>query len=305
MTTTLQPADFVRDSVGVRARPELAVLHVTGDDRREWLNGQLTNDVRHTKPGESVYGLAVNVRGKILADVWMLDQASRLTLLLPETSLGTLLESFDGQIIMEDVELAHAAELCVLSVQGPRASAVVAGLANAFPGDELGHGGWLLLVPRDERAGLEARLVRAAEAEGGGAIGEADWELARLRAARPLHGVDFDAKNYPQEAGLGTRAVSFQKGCYLGQEVICTLESRGRLSRQLVRLRITGAAELRGGDDVLDASEAIVGHVTSAAVDPQADCTLALAYVKRALAVQDTQFRIGTNTARLDRVIGE
>jgi folate-binding protein YgfZ len=305
MTSALQPADFIRDSAGVRARPELTALHVTGDDRREWLNGQLTNDVRHTKPGESVYGLAVNVRGKILADVWMLDQDSRMTLLVPETSLGTLLESFDSQIIMEDVELAHAPELRVLSVQGPRASEVVAGLANAFPGDELGHGGSLLIVPHDERAGLEARLLQTAAAHGGGPIAEADWELARLRAGRPRYGVDFDEKNYPQEAGLGTRAVSFQKGCYLGQEVICTLESRGRLSRQLVRVRVPGAAAVQAGEDVLDAAEAIVGRVTSVAVDQQADCTLALAYVKRALAVRDTQLRIGTSSAQLDHVIGE
>ena len=273
---------------GLRRCRERSVLVVEGDDRRSWLNGQLTNDVRQTAGGDAVYALAVTVKGKIMADLWALDRGEDFALVVPRTSQEALLASFDTQIIMEDVEVA-AADDVVLSLQGPRAEdlmgAALPGVAS-FPCDELGLGGRLALVQAAEADAVEASLESAVEAAGGTRLGEAAYELARLRHGRPRFEHDFGIKHYPQEAGLKARAVSFNKGCYLGQEVICTLESRGRLSRQLVTLESSNP--LRVGDPLVHEG-ASIGEVTSAIHDPGSARWLAMGYVKRAQAQVGTQ----------------
>ena len=93
-----------------------------------------------------------------------------------------------------------------------------------------------MLAAASETPALFDRLAAEARRVGGGAVSEAGFDLARVRAGRPRFGRDFGAQQYPQEAGHKQRAVSFGKGCYLGQEVVCTLENRGRLTRRLVRL---------------------------------------------------------------------
>src|SRR5687768_6040263 len=97
--TTADEARWLTDSVGSRAWDELAVLQVTGDDARTWLNGQVTNDVRETKPGDAVYALVIHVRGKVLADAWVLDRGEDQVLVLPRAALGAVTEAFEKYII--------------------------------------------------------------------------------------------------------------------------------------------------------------------------------------------------------------
>src|SRR5687768_8057314 len=101
MDRASEEAKFLHETVGVRRRDDLLVVHVTGDDRLTWLNGQVTNDVRSAKPGTPVYALAVTVRGKIMADAWVLDRGDRLAVVLPRTASDRVLASFEQQIIME------------------------------------------------------------------------------------------------------------------------------------------------------------------------------------------------------------
>jgi folate-binding protein YgfZ len=187
---------------------------------------------------------------------------------------------------MDDVELVRDPAQRVVSVQGPRAAEVItaAGLAGIDRQrcDELGHGGELLLVTAERADDAYASLVTAAEAVGGGAVDDQGFELARLRTGRPRFERDFGPEQYPQEAGLEARAVSFNKGCYLGQEVICTLENRGRLTRRLARLCAAHGA-LTPGSELIDAAAKTVGKVTSVALDPESGQLLALGYVKHAV----------------------
>lgn len=282
---------------GVRALDD-GVLRVRGEDARTWLNGQITNDVRGMEPGDALYTLVLDGRGKILADGWVLERGDDVLLVVPGDTVEPLREHFDKYIVMEDVEL-DALELAVVTVQGSRA-AEVAG-PSSFPCDRLGAGGRDVLVGPADRDTTLARLAAAAEAIGGGAVGEPGWELARLRASRPRFGVDFGPAHYPQEAGLKDRAVSFTKGCYLGQEVVCTLENRGQLSRRLVRLEGADAApgaELRAG-------EKIVGEVTSALRDPERGITVALGYVKRATATLDAVVGSEQGELGIAAIVGE
>ncbi len=261
---------------GVRAL-DTGVLRVRGEDARSWLNGQITNDIRAMSRGDAIYALVLDGRGKILADAWVLERGEDVLLVVPRETVEPLREHFDKYIVMEDVEL-DAPALAVVTVQGARA-ADVAG-SDGFPCDRLGDGGRDVVVPEGDRDAALARLIEAAERVGGGAVDDAAWELARVRRAVPRFGVDFGPANYPQEAGLKDRAVSFTKGCYLGQEVVCTLENRGQLSRRLVRLE---GAPARPGDE-LRADEKVVGQVTSSALDPERG-TIALGYLKRAVPV--------------------
>ncbi|HBQ14188.1 MAG TPA: hypothetical protein DEF51_24690 [Myxococcales bacterium] len=264
----------LEETVGVRAMDTLSAIRVTGAESKSWLNGQVTQQLALMKAGDAAYGLAVDVHGKILADLWVLDRGQdELVAIVPKTARDALLTHLDKYIVMEDVDL-EPMEVAVITAQGPAAP----GLADGFPCDRLGRGGLDVVVAPDRRDAALAELVAAAEARGGGAVTEAEWERARVRAGRPRYGVDFDGSHRPQEAGLRDLAVSFQKGCYLGQEVVCMLDTRGKLRRRLMRLR--GAALAAG--DALQAEGKDVGEVTSAV--PDDGSWVGLGYVKRAHA---------------------
>jgi folate-binding protein YgfZ len=284
--STSEQADALLHTVGVRPRDDLRVLRLKGDDQRTWLNGQVTSDIRNTKAGDAVYGLAVNVKGRVLTDLWVLDEGEALLVLVPESTLQTVRESLERQIIMEDVELAVDEQTRVLSAQGPRATAACVGLGGVYPCAELlDDAGCFVLVAAGERDAQLNALTAAAEREQGCAVDETGFILARLRVGRPALGLDFGERAYPQEAGLKGLAVSFSKGCYLGQEVVCTLEHRGKLSRRLVRLEsIEGSASI--GDELADSSGQTIGQITSCATETASGHTLALGYAKMAHALE-------------------
>jgi len=298
MTATLaDQAATLMTSAGVRVRDDLALVRVTGEDRRSWLNGQITNDIRELKPADSVYALAVNVRGKVLADLRVIDRGEHLAVLLPGSAVAAVLQSFEQQIIMEDVELAAEPGLRVVSVQGPRAGEAVEAAGQppleVYGADEIGHGGRWIVV--DEAALQDAlgRLTAGAERAGGGSVSEEAFELARVRAGRPRFGRDFWDAHYPQEAGLKELAVSFNKGCYLGQEVVCTLENRGRLTRQLVRLRSIDGEAPSPGSDLRDGEGGNPGQITSVVADPDLGGALALGYARRTQTAVGTELHAG------------
>lgn len=291
-------AGFLETAAGVRELADRVVVSVRGDDARTWLNGQITNDVRATKPGEAVYALAISVKGRVLADLHVLDRGERgLAMTLPRPSVAAVLEHLERYVIMEDVALAREDGLALVTVQGPRAAEVVSGSLESYPCDRLGRGGRDVIVPEAERERVIGALGEAARALGGGPVSDEGWELARLRAGRPAIAVDFGEHTYPQEAGLEHAAVSFQKGCYLGQEVVCMLENRGQLTRRLARLESDDP--LAKGEPLLDPEGKAVGEITSAVRDGER--TLALGFVKRAHAVAGAE--VTTSAGRAVRVL--
>ncbi len=268
-------------------RDELVTFVVTGKDRVSWLNGLVTCDVARASAERASYGLAVGRNGRILVDLTIVvdDGAAagaRLIVAVPRSGSHELRTHLDHYIVMEDVELAEGA-FRVWSVHGPRAREALASArkAGAIGGelDATGLGGAFVLSPLDHAKAVEDAL--ASDALLGDDVG---WEALRLERGVPRFGVDFDDKTYPQEASLERAAVSFDKGCYLGQEVVFMLEKRGHVKRKLVPIVVDAVEAPGAGAQVADESGAPTGEVTSAAASPTLGKAVGLAMVKRAHA---------------------
>jgi len=294
MASAIEQARWIQTSVGVRAL-DLGLIRVTGEDARVWLNGQVTNDVVGASDGDTVYALCLSSNGRILSDLHVLVRGDALELLVPRARLEELSAHLDRYIVMEDVDLASRC-VTVISAQGPRASELLErGSLEGFSADRVGWGGIDLL-----EADLDAVVARAEEL-GGGSVSADGWELARLRAGHPAWGVDFGAKTFPQEAGLAHSAVSFTKGCYVGQEVVCMLENRGQLRRRLVQLRGPALPEAGAG---LTYEGKEVGTVCSGVLDPEDGSAWVHAVVKRIHAEPGVELEAPSGLVTIRKVLG-
>jgi folate-binding protein YgfZ len=224
--------EWLQGSVGVLALSDRAIISVSGDDAPEWLQGQLTNQVEGVEPGGSLYAFVLTLKGRILADVYALVREDDVWLDVPAAQVSSLLERLDRYIIMEDVDLEVRGDLRVITAQGPSASEVAEG---GWPADRLGVGGRQWVVPSDELESELERLTARSRELGGGWVGDQAWKHAHVLRGRPQFGVDFGEWTYPQESGLNPLAVSFNKGCYIGQETVVMLENRGKAPKVLWR----------------------------------------------------------------------
>jgi folate-binding protein YgfZ len=227
-----------------------------------------------------------------------------------EPGLGrAVAERLEKYLVADDVQVVDVAALYgLLSVQGPQAGAVVRGL-NLFPelparafdsvkvadlaaGEiylmnhprlgSMGRDGFDLFVPAAALATTADQLLAAAGAVGGRACGWQAFETTRIEAGLPRFGADMDETTIPLEAGLEARAVSYQKGCYIGQEVINRIHSLGHVNRRLCGLQLEAdlpALPARGEKFFHDGREA--GHFTSAVFSPRLQTAIALGYVRR------------------------
>ncbi len=284
---------------------DLVAFVVKGGDRVSWLNGLLTCDLANRKPGDAVYGLAVATKGRILSDVVVVLGVERVLLLAQSAAAEELRASLDRHLMMEDAELEVSPPdgVFIAFVHGPKAAEVLAAARSAgADGGELdrtGLGGAVLVAEGSARAGARSAVVGALEAIGGLWGDDAGWETLRLERGVPRFGRDFDATTYPQEASLEKVAVSFSKGCYLGQEVVCMLELRGHVKRKLVSLVLDAGDAPAKGTPLLDAQGGAVGEVTSATTSPSLGRPVALAMIKFALAEPGRDVRVGGTSAKV------
>lgn len=271
----------LRVGAGLCALESLGALGVRGRDRTKWLNGMITNDVRVLPPGRSVYAAAVGLKGKIITDLYVDAREDEMALVMPLDRIAEVTEHFDRYVVMEDVFVSPR-DVKVFSLQGPLATERAASLPHRFAADRLGRGGVDLVIPADDEAAFEA--LRAFVAKGDAVVVSPEaWEVARIEAGVGAFAIDFDGNHFVQEAGITARAVSFQKGCYLGQEVVCRLEMRGQVQRLLSGLVLDGPAPAAGDAVLVDGKE--VGRVTSARASVSLPgSSVAIAMVKHAAA---------------------
>ncbi|MEM1034705.1 MAG: folate-binding protein YgfZ [Myxococcota bacterium] len=285
------------EGVLIRPRPDLATLVVTGDDRASWLAGMLTNDLASIAPGQASYALSCNRRGRVQADVWVVAEPSRILLGVPRERAEDLVTALDHYLIMEDAEIGPGPGTWWLA-HGPRASdaadaAVGAGAVTAMGA----YNRWPTAVVVATSAEVDHETLEAALlTPAGAAMSRAEhWEQIRVAHALATFGVDYGDKAHPQEARLETLAVSFDKGCYLGQEAIFMLEKRGTPPRRMVRLALDAPVAV-ATDLTVDGKR--VGTVTTSVTFPE-EGPQALATVKTKHTETGTELMAGEVTARV------
>jgi len=283
---------------GLVDRSERGKLALTGSDARTFLAGQVTNDVVGLQVGAGCYAAFLTHKGKMLGDLRVLAGDEPVEQLLLDTERATLQALFDmirRFKIGYDVELhKRTLQSGLLSLIGPRARAIAG--AEDLPADEHAHrsgeiaGRPVRLIATDTGVDVlcdaaDTDAVRAAlEQAGATAVSENATEIVRVERGRPRYGGDVDDTTIPQEAGLNERAVSFTKGCYVGQETVARLFYRGKPNRHLRGLRLSEpvqtGAELKLG-------ERVVGHISSSVISPTHGA-IALALVRREAAIGET-----------------
>jgi len=272
-------------------------IFLTGEDRTRWLNGMITNNVRDLAPGHGVYTFLLNAQGKIQGDLYAFNRGETIVLDTDREQLSKLLEIFDHFIVMDDVNVKDASDrLTALGVQGPKTAAVL--LAAGIDVPELaplqfadlkwqdfeitllraeawkGAAYELWLDPANAPALLEALRKAGATPVGAGA-----QRLYRMASGIPLFGEDIRERDLPQETGQ-ERALHFTKGCYVGQEIVERIRSRGQVHRVFSGFELTAPA---APGDKIAADGKDVGEITSTASiqTPAGKTLIALGYLRR------------------------
>jgi folate-binding protein YgfZ len=282
----------VHESVGLVDRSERGKLALSGPQAKEFLTGQVTNDVIGLEPGTGCYAAFLTPKGKMRGDLRILDLGDELWLDTERSTLQALFDMIRHFKIGYDVELhKRTVQQGLLSLVGPRAREVAS--AELLPSAEHSSmrarrgGAEVVLVATADgidaiMAAEDVDAVRAAFLQAGAvAVGEDAAELVRVESGRPRYGLELDDSTIPQEAGLNDRAVSFTKGCYVGQETVARLFYRGKPNRHLRGLRLDGAsAAAVAPGDVLRLGEREVGRLGTVADSPALGA-VALAVVRR------------------------
>ena len=306
----------IRDAAALVTGAPRGRIAVSGTDRASYLHGLLTNEIEALQPGSGCYAAWLTPQGRMITDMHVLEAGDMILLEVPATVRELVLQRLDQFLFSEDVQLADVTDaLRSVDVHGPHAlEAIERTIAFAqkpaaaewpqYGNVRAAFAGHPVVVARIDRLGVpgftiyvdaprETDLLAALENAGATRVGDAAVEAARIEAGYPLFGIDMDDDIIPLEAGIEGRAISFTKGCYVGQEVIIRVLHRGggRVARRLVGLHLQEATAPPRRGTRIHAGERDVGFVTSAAQSPRLG-TIALAYVHRDFVTAGTAVEV-------------
>jgi folate-binding protein YgfZ len=325
----------LRDSCAVYDLGYRAKIALTGADRVRWLNGMITNNIRDLAAGHGVYGFLLNPQGHILGDLYAYNRGPSITVDTDLSQIEKILAAFEHYIIMDDVEVTRlrpadegvqgstdqgaadapsARDVTALGMGGPKAREVMRKAKMEIPdlrplelreihcdGDcgrvqctvvrtDEGIESYEIWLAPEQAGALWNRLVTA----GASPIGFEALELHRIVSGIPRYGVDIRERDLPQETGQA-RALNFNKGCYIGQEIVERIRSRGAVHRTFSGFLAEGGGEAIAPATRIVAGEKEVGEITSAATIRAGggDKTVALGYIRRELGAPGREVLIG------------
>ena len=283
------------EHAAVVRRGDRGVLVVTGADRLSWLQGLLTNDVLALPIGGVCDAAYLTPQGRMITDLRVFNLPDRVLLDVPASLAESLQKRLDALLFSEDAQIANrSSELLVVDVHGPRAGSVVEGV-GMIRDDAFDLPGFTAFVPL---ADIEV-FIEGLTRRGAMQTTLETLDVVRIESGRPAFLVDMDEHTIPLEAGLEGRAISFTKGCYVGQEVIVRITHRGggRVARKLVGLRLSKGPLPSGGEPISSGGKE-VGRLTSAAWSPTVEAGIALGYVHRDFIATGTLLNIGNEPAQ-------
>jgi aminomethyltransferase len=288
-------------------RPERALLALTGRDRTRWLNGMVSNNVRDLAPGQGVYAFVLTPQGHIQADVYAFNRGESLLVETERAQAETVLRIFRKYIIMDKVEIEDLSEkLAVLDLTGPKSGDVLvtlglnkdlgglqladansnATIVTLVRGDNPSFPNYELWVPAEQAESIWNALLQAGAVE----VHEQTLETFRILCGVPKIGQDTREKTLPQETGQ-ERALNFNKGCYIGQEIVERIRARGAVHRAFVGFEVEGPVPAVGTKIQSEGKE--VGEITSIAAEPLKGKRLALGYLRREFLAPDKTLTAG------------
>jgi len=305
----------LRGQCGVYDLGFRAKISLTGSDRVRWLNGMVTNNVRDLAPNHGVYAFLLNPQGRILGDLYVYNRGDSIVIDTDSGQSEKILATFDHYIIMDDVEVTNLSDrVTALGVAGPKSRDVLVAAGVTLPETSP------LQLQSIKWQGLEGSLVRAEDPEhlayevwlppdgitqlwnalvaaGAAPVGSEALELYRIVSGIPLYGVDIRERDLPQETEQ-IRALNFNKGCYVGQEIVERIRSRGAVHRKFTGFVVDGVDTIPPGTKII-AAEKEAGEVTSSASLQlgAASKILALGYIRREAGVPGRAVTIGAASA--------
>lgn len=286
MTPDYQAAHDSAALFDVQSRP----IEVIGPDATQFLHNICTNDVKSLPVGGGCEAFLCDARAKALFVIWVERDADGLVLTTSPGRADRLLAHLDRYLIAEQVELATRNDQMLFHLAGPKAAAMVGGdelgefqhAERTIKGvpvrirrhDRLGVPGFDLVLPRASESAVATALFSL-----GAVTGESAFDTLRVEAGTPVYGVDFDETRFVMEVGRASRAVSFTKGCFPGQEpIVMSRDRAGRVNRLFLGLKgLSASVPVPGSKLMRDGKE--VGIVTSAVRSPRLGAPLALGYV--------------------------
>ncbi len=310
---SLKEYQAVRQQAGLIDLSFRAKVQVRGEDRVSFLQGMMSNDIKKLKPGEGCYTTMLTDQGRIVADfrVYALPEAFLLD--VDARIREKLTDALSRFIVADDVELEDVSmQWVTFSLQGPYASSVLEravgetlALVQEYQhvevklGDisaqivkisDTGEDGYEILVCSKAAEKMWQILLDTGEPLGLKPVGMTALNMLRVEGGIPWYGMDMDESRIVLEVGL-TNAISYDKGCYLGQEVIERASARGHVNRRLTGLLIQDETVPQPGDKLFQDSQEI-GWITSAVLSPHLGHPISLAYVRREFLTPGTQIRI-------------
>lgn len=308
-STPAEEFEALRTGAGVYEATWRANLVATGEDRVRWLNGMVTNNIRDLALGHGVYSFVLNPQGRIQGDLTAFNRGDYLLLATDESQSAALLAWLNRYIIMDDVELTDVTDsLASIGIRGPKAAqilkaasfsadvqplevtdatwngigiSIARGISEHFPEYEI----WF--APEHAAAIWDALIAAGAQPVGYEAL-----ELFRIASGVPAYGQDIRDRELPQETEQ-KHALHFAKGCYIGQEIVERIRSRGNVHRALTAFTLS--QEVPAGTKLLkDGKE--IGELTSVATIPS-NKIVALGYARREALVSAAPLNAGEATA--------